>query len=81
MPRNSAAVARALSVWSKTSTERAMMPSQSPELVDRVGGGQAAEGGPPEGVSQACYASVRCTSYFISAQLFLHLHKFPGSLC
>ena len=73
VPRKSAAVARALSVRSKTSTERAIDPEPVAQLVDRVGGGQAPEGGPPQGVAQAWI------SHVWPGDTTAFLHNFPCS--
>src|SRR5215218_858216 len=76
VPRKRAAVARALSVRSKTSTERAMIPIQSPSSLMAYEAASRRKSGLRSG-------SVRCgsdicgrSSYFISAQLFLQMHKF-----
>ena len=76
MPRKSAAVARALSVLVEDEHREGDDPHPVAQLVDRVGGRQAPEGGPAQGVAQAwvthCWPAYYlhfCTSFPADAQV------------
>src|SRR5215218_2422003 len=76
VPRNSAAVARALPVRSKTKTDRAMIPIQSPSSLTAYEVASRKKSGLRRGSVNRGSGMSGQASYFISAQLFLQMHKF-----
>src|SRR3954452_10744711 len=79
VPRESAAVARALSVRSKTSTERAMIPIQSPSSLTVYVVASRLKRGRRRGSIRRRLRIGGGMNYCIYAQDFLQLHKFRRS--
>src|SRR3954454_18661887 len=77
VPRKRAVVARALSVRSKTSTERAMIPIQSPSSLTEYDATSRLKSGLRRGSVSRGSDILGQASYCISAQLFLQMHNFP----
>src|SRR5688572_15721006 len=79
VPRNRSIVASALPVCSKTRTERATMPSQSPISLTAKEIARRRNAGRRRGSRRRASGMGRCTSYFISAQVSIFLHNFRAT--
>src|SRR4051794_19027596 len=79
VPRKSPAVARALSVRSKTSTERAMIPIQSPSSLTAYVVASRRKRGRRRGSVRRRLRIGGWAIYCIYAQVFLQMHKFRRS--
>src|SRR3954447_14562300 len=79
VPRKSPAVARALSVWSKTRTARATIPIQSPSSLIAYVIASRLKAGRRSGSRRRGLLIGQAWSYLVSAQVSLQLHNFHAS--